>query len=130
MISTILCTHNPRPDYLRRTLEGLRRQDIKKDDWELVVVDNACDPPFAKLADLGWHPRARVVCERTLGLTEARLRGLRESRGDLIVFVDDDNVLADNYLKVAWNIASLLQPGSSSGVHSELWAVNATYASF
>lgn len=54
---------------------------------------------------LGWHPNARVVREEELGLTHARLRGFDETSGDLIVMVDDDNVLAPDYLATAVRIA-------------------------
>ena len=44
-------------------------------------------------------PNARVVREEKLGLTNARLRGFAETTGEIIVLVDDDNVLAPNYLE-------------------------------
>jgi glycosyltransferase involved in cell wall biosynthesis len=44
-------------------------------------------------------PQARHVREEELGLTPARLRGIKESRGSLLVFVDDDNVLAPDFLE-------------------------------
>ena len=43
-------------------------------------------------------PRARMIREDTLGLTSARLRGIAESDGNVLVYVDDDNVLAPDYL--------------------------------
>ena len=42
--------------------------------------------------------------EEELGLTPARLRGIEESRGELLVWVDDDNVLNADYLEEAWRI--------------------------
>jgi hypothetical protein len=51
--------------------------------------------------DLSWHPRARHVRENELGLTPARLRGIKESNGKLLLFVDDDNLLAPAYLATA-----------------------------
>jgi hypothetical protein len=54
---------------------------------------------------LGWHSNARVVREEELGLTPARLRGIREATGELLVFVDDDNVLDADYLEQACRIA-------------------------
>ena len=47
----------------------------------------------------------RIVREETLGLTPARLRGIRETTGDLLVFVDDDNVLDPDFLETARRIA-------------------------
>jgi hypothetical protein len=104
-VSVILCTHNPRPRYLRRCLDALHLQTLPREQWELVIVDNLSDMPVADLADCSWHPEARVVREKTLGLTPARLRGIREARGDLLVFVDDDNVLDADYLEAALRIA-------------------------
>src|SRR5262249_16813288 len=48
--------------------------------------------------DLAWHPHSRVIREDQLGLSSARLRGIQEASADLLVFVDDDNVLAQDYL--------------------------------
>jgi len=55
--------------------------------------------------DLNWHSNARIVREEELGLTYARLRGFAEAKGKLIVMVDDDNVLAPDYLAKAVSIA-------------------------
>jgi glycosyltransferase involved in cell wall biosynthesis len=65
------------------------------------MVDNRSSELLAQRIDLSWHTNAEVVREETLGLTSARLRGIRESRGELLVFVDDDNVLDTDFLEVA-----------------------------
>src|SRR5580658_2507120 len=98
-LSVILCTHNPRENLLRRVLDGLRAQTLPAAEWELLLVDNASEKPLDLLYDLAWHLRARYVREQELGLTLARLRGIRESTGDVLVFVDDDTVLASDYLE-------------------------------
>lgn len=105
-ISVILCTHNPRPAYLRRCLDALRDQSLSADQWELIVVDNRSLPPVSSLLEMPSSHGVRVVHEDTLGLTPARLRGIRESRGDLLVFVDDDNVLDSNFLEAALSVAT------------------------
>ena len=103
-ISVIICTHNPREDYLRRTLEALEQQTLPKDQWELLLIDNASKDPLPRKWDLSWHPLSRHICEEELGLTPARLRGIREAEGKLVIFVDDDNILASNYLTEALSI--------------------------
>src|ERR1039458_3938551 len=105
-ISVIICTHNLNQDYLRRTLGGLKRQTLVNSRWELLLIDNASARPLSSEVDLTWHSNARHIREEELGLTPARLRGIRESSGELLVFVDDDNVLADNYLEVAIDVAA------------------------
>ena len=103
-ISVVTCSHNPRADYLARVLDALRAQTIDPSRWELVIVDSASDDPLAARIDLAWHPESRIVCEDAPGLTRARLRGIAESTGDLLVFVDDDNVLDPDFLEQASRI--------------------------
>jgi glycosyltransferase involved in cell wall biosynthesis len=105
-ISVIICTHNPREDYLRRVLEALRAQALPLADWELLLVDNASEKPLAGRVDLSWHPNSYHVREEKTGLTHARLRGIAESHGELLVFVDDDNVLNPGFLAVAIKIGA------------------------
>jgi len=99
--SVVLCTHNPRTDYLRRALDALRGQTLPLAKWELLVIDNASRDRLADAWDISWHPRGRHIREDELGLTVARLRGIREARGGLLVFVDDDNVLGADFLEQA-----------------------------
>ena len=42
-LSVIICTHNPRLDYLRRTFDALKLQTLDRDQWELLLIDNASD---------------------------------------------------------------------------------------
>lgn len=104
-LSVVLPAHDPRLDVLARVLEGLRRQTLHPGRWELLVVDNRSTPPLAPALDLAWHPAARVLREETLGLTPARCTGFRAAAGEFIVLVDDDNVLAPDYLETALQIA-------------------------
>jgi glycosyltransferase involved in cell wall biosynthesis len=104
-VSVVVCTHNPRIDYIERVLAGLRGQTLPYSRWEMLVVDNASKEPVAERCDLSWHPKGRHIVEPTLGLTAARLRGIAEASSELIVFVDDDNVLAPDYLEQAVRVA-------------------------
>jgi glycosyltransferase involved in cell wall biosynthesis len=101
-ISLIICTRNPRPDFLTRVFDALRKQTLGMEHWELLLIDNGSDQVLSDQWDLSWHPRARHIREDIPGLTPARLRGIRESCGELIVFVDDDNVLCEDFLCQAW----------------------------
>lgn len=98
-VTAVVCTHNPRDDYLRRTLSGLRRQTLDDNQWELLIVDNASDSYLSEQIDLSWHPNGRVVREDRVGLTYARLRSFHEAEAPVIVYIDDDNVLAPGYLE-------------------------------
>ena len=83
-----------------------------------------------------------VALVESVGLLQTR-NHLNYSNGGINVGVNDKTPLLMNWLqyfkstneqmklrvKVAFNIESILGP-SNSGVHSELWAVNATYLSY
>lgn len=97
-LAVVICTHNPREDYLSRVIDGLRCQTLDKSVWEFLLVDNCSDTPVAcSFAD--WHPNGRTVREDEIGLTRARMCGIKNSATPLIVFVDDDNVLRPDYLQ-------------------------------
>lgn len=104
-LSVITCTHTPNPKILRQTLDGLMSQTLTTDGWEYILVDNASQYLVKEVVDLSWHPQARHVREEQLGLTYARLRGIREARGQVIVFVDDDNILDTDFLAECVRIA-------------------------
>ena len=105
-LSVIICTHNPREDFLRRVLEGLKKQSLPRNLWELLLIDNASSLCISDAWDLSWHPNARHINESRLGLTSARLRGIDESIGQVLVFVDDDNILEADYLQKVLEIHS------------------------
>ena len=106
MLSVVICTHNPKP-VLFRTLEALRTQIGSNKEWELLVVDNASNPSIEQTFDTSWHPQARIVREEELGIVFARVRGMREATGELILFVDDDNILAKNFIETGLQLAEL-----------------------
>lgn len=105
-VSVIICTHNPHEEYFRRVIDALRVQTLPISVWELIIVDNASRRPVADVIDLSWHMRGHCVVESELGLSSARRRGIQESVGGLLVFVDDDNVLSPNYLAESLRIAA------------------------
>lgn len=103
-LSVIICTFNPRREYLERTLGALRAQTMPASEWELIVVDNNSQPPLASWLDLSAFPGARLIQESAQGFTPALIRALPEVRSPLCVLVHDDNVLAPDYLAHACRI--------------------------
>ena len=103
-ITVAICTYNPRFDYLSRVMNALKQQTLSLDCWELLIIDNASSPAVADWLDVSWHPHARIVVETKQGLTPARLRAFHETQTEMLTFVDDDNVLATNYLQTGLEI--------------------------
>jgi glycosyltransferase involved in cell wall biosynthesis len=87
-------------------LASLRGQTLPAEQWEFLLVDNASRQPLEEIWDISWHSRGRHIREVKLGLTHARLRGIEESSGELLIFVDDDNLLAKDFLQRAATISA------------------------
>ena len=103
-LSAIICTHNPELKRLDRVFQALACQTLPLPEWECILVDNASNAETASKIDMKWHPHGRIAREATLGLTRARLKGIAEAQGDLLVFVDDDCLLDADYLSQALKI--------------------------
>jgi glycosyltransferase involved in cell wall biosynthesis len=89
-VSAVLCTHN-RADGARLTLESLL--ELRYQQLEIIVVDNAPqDESTRAIVELlaQRDKRVRYVREDRKGLSCARNRGLREARGEIVAFTDDD----------------------------------------
>lgn len=102
-ISVAICTHNPVAATLLRCLTALRAQTDIPTGTELLVVDNASQPPITlppEFVSLPGFAAIRLVREEQLGLTHARQRALQEAQGEVVIFVDDDNFLRPDYLAV------------------------------
>ena len=103
-ISILSCTRNPAPDTLQRVLVGIEALRVPQDwDREFVLVDSASDHPLADRSEeqlyTSREPWARIVRAVEPGLATARRLALRESKGELLVWFDDDNVPAPDYLE-------------------------------
>lgn len=104
-ISVLIPTHNPRADYLGRTLAALRAQTLTRSSWELLLIDN-CSSPALSPDLVGWHPHGRVVPAPVLGLTHARLAGFAATQAGILVWADDDNLLEADYLQIVLDVFS------------------------
>lgn len=101
MLSLIVCTYN-RDKYLYGALKCIAENGFPTDGYEIVLVNNMstdsteaeCDR-FAKDYP-GVH--FRYFVETNQGLSFARNRGIKESRGDVLVFLDDDSYIQTGYL--------------------------------
>lgn len=102
MVSVIVCTRN-RASSLRLALQSLAAMEIAPGiAWELIVVDNGSQDAtrevveeFARATGLD----IRYAFEAALGISHARNRGLREARGEIIAFTDDDVQVDRSWLR-------------------------------
>jgi len=100
-------------------------------DWEVLVVDNASNDGTGEraLELVGRLPgcRGRVIREETLGLSFARRRAAVEAKGEIICFLDDDNIPDENFVANAINaFRNYPQAGSLGGKVIPQWETEPT----
>lgn len=97
-ISVIVSTRD-RPDVLGRCLHSLLALEYPR--YEVLVVDNApSSDATARLVEreYGHLSQIRYVREDRPGLSRARNRGVKEARGEIVAFTDDDVVVDPHWL--------------------------------
>jgi len=91
-VSVIVRSYNRMPELCALT-EALLRQ--RHESFEVVVVEQSTDVPpgaAARLAELERDERLRVLRRSPLGGAGARNVGVENARGELLLFIDDDDL--------------------------------------
>ena len=96
MISVIVPTYN-KASILNTTISELLQQTYN--DIEIVVVNDASsDNSAAVIKNIKSNKIKYIQHKRRLGVTMARLSGIKECRGEFIAFLDDDDIWNHNKL--------------------------------
>lgn len=92
-----LCSRN-RKETLKLVLESLANQSIHADRYEVVVIDDgSTDGTKEMIEALDVPYRLTYGYQEHSALATARNHGIRLSRGEVMLYIDDD-VLADHHL--------------------------------
>lgn len=108
-VTVVLATHN-RCDHLHRAIESVLAQVYPR--WELVVIDDGSTDGTSDLLDRLVAQDGRIVVVRTdhVGACGARNAGLAVATGDIVCYLDDDNLMQPLWIKaVVWAFG--IQPG-------------------
>lgn len=100
-LSIIISTYNNSAS-LMRTLLSVSEQDADKNIWECVVINNNSTDDtaeqFAAFAKEHTDINIRLVDEPQQGLSYARNRGIVESKGQILAFIDDDETINKGFV--------------------------------
>ena len=103
MITLIICTYN-REKYIGPLLDSIAKNDYPTMDYEIVLVDNNCTDNTRKVCEqfIAEHSEIafRYVVEPEQGLSAARNKGIKEAKGDIIIYVDDDALVDADYIRI------------------------------
>ena len=129
-ISLVICTRD-RPEDLNRCLASLLSLDRRPD--QVVIVDNASRTDETR--KVTERHGVAYVRENRPGLDVARNTGAAASRGDIVVYTDDDTVLHRSWLrqiedafdaKEVWALTGLVLPAEleteSQCIFEKIWS--------
>ena len=96
-VSVIMPTYN-RQHMIRRAIQSVINQSHK--NWELIIVDDGSTDQTAELVNAFLQDkRIKVTKQQHLGLSAARNSGLKLASGEIIAYLDTDNVWRPNFLR-------------------------------
>lgn len=107
-ISIIICTYN-RAENLTACFDCLAAQEIDVDSdftWEVLLVDNNSSDHTKQFSDdYATHCNfpLRYTFAAQQGLSHARNYGIQESKGSILIFIDDDIRVNKRWLQSIYN---------------------------
>ena len=99
-VTVLICTRN-RAESLRRTLDSIFRGDnLRQSAWEVLVVETSNDhtPDICQEFQQRFPRHFRSIRETKLGKSNALNTGIREAKGDVLAFTDDDVLCEPDYI--------------------------------
>lgn len=99
MVSIIITTYNY-AQYIERAIRSALDQSLSKSDFEIIVVNDASTDATPQILE-NYSDVVRVFnLPENVGLSAARNFGIRKARGQNIVFLDADDYLHSESLRV------------------------------
>lgn len=90
--------------YLRRCVDSILAQTYT--DFELLLVDDGSPDHCPQICDeyVLQDARVHVFHKPNGGLSDARNYGLERMKGDYVTFIDSDDYVGPDYLKILWEM--------------------------
>ncbi|MEC4803812.1 MAG: glycosyltransferase family 2 protein [Jaaginema sp. PMC 1079.18] len=128
--SIVIPTYNRKP-ILTKCLKALEQQKLLKNsqiqDYEIVVVDDgSTDGTLDYLeANTTEFPHVITFAQNHQGPAAARNLGVEKAQGNIIIFIDSDLVVTENFLEAhAAGLAQGKQQGYGDRVFTYGWVIN------
>ena len=98
MVSVIVPVYKV-PEYLDRCVESIRNQTYT--DLEIILVDDGSPDDCPQMCDAYAKKDERIVVihQSNGGLSAARNAGLKNCKGEYIIYVDSDDYIKDDMIE-------------------------------
>jgi glycosyltransferase involved in cell wall biosynthesis len=99
MVSLIITTYNY-GQFVERAIRSALEQSLSKTEFEIIVVNDASEDATAEILK-NYEDSCRIFnLENNIGLSAARNFGIRKARGQFITFLDADDYIHAETLRV------------------------------
>ena len=99
MVSLIITTYNY-AQFIERAIRSALDQSLSKSDYEIIVVNDASTDATSQILE-NYSDVVRIFnLTENIGLSAARNFGIRKARGQNIVFLDADDYLHSESLRI------------------------------
>jgi glycosyltransferase involved in cell wall biosynthesis len=99
MISLIITSHNY-AQYVERAIRSALDQSLSHSEYEIIVINDASTDHTADVLE-NYKDEVRVFnLDQNLGLAGARNFGIQKAKGQFIIFLDADDYIHRDLLKV------------------------------
>lgn len=101
ILSIILPVYNVEK-YLTKSLDSLVHQELDSRDYEIIIVNDGSTDDSGKIANeyAMLYAHIQVVNQPNKGVGAARNKGLSLAKGRYVYFIDPDDYLCSNILKI------------------------------
>lgn len=123
MISVVIPLYNKK-ELIANTVQSVLKQTFT--DFEIVIVDDGSTDGSMNEVMAIHDPRIRLIRQENSGVAAARNRGISESRGEFVAFIDADDRWSPDYLSTQMSLIQTYPDCHVFATDYEFQSVNGT----
>lgn len=101
MFSVVIPLYN-KSNFIQRAIESVLVQSFR--DFEIIVINDGSNDESVDRVQIYEDQRIRLFSQKNLGVSAARNRGIKESKGQIIAFLDADDEWLPDYLQTIYDL--------------------------